>query len=105
MVVSVQIDNLTEIVNHETPVDLTLFCLQKEINQQDLTNKFIRNIGSFKKVKENPDSLFELLDKDNLSIFRHILCHLKVKGRKKTKARIWRKLFHYEQLFKYQNLN
>jgi hypothetical protein len=99
-VIDVQLDNLKKLLSGDAPVDLKLHCIQNEIEIDELNKLFIKNLVRFQKVKDDPNTLFSL-DEENLSIFRHILCHYqrRVKGYKKTRAKIWRKIFHYEKLF------
>lgn len=103
-VIDIQLDNLSKIVTGECPVDLKLFCIQNEIDPQELRVMTIKNMMRFERVKRNPNTLF-FLDSDNLSIFRHILFNLAKKNNKKAKINIWRKIFQYDRTIEFYNPN
>lgn len=94
--VEIQVNNLTRIASNEIPIDLELFCIQNNIARNKLRKMAIKNMLKFSGVKEDPTTLLTL-DNDNLRIFRHIL-NTMVKGKKKEKKVIWRKLFQFEKM-------
>lgn len=104
-IVDLQIQSLSTIVNETCEKDLVLFCIEQEIEKERLLNCAQQNIERFLKIRESPNNLF-FLDPDNLSIFRHILANLpKTKRYKKTRQKIWRKIFQHEKILTFYNPN
>lgn len=103
-VIDLQLESLRSIVEQQCHTDLLLFCIEHEVDKEGLLSCAQKNIERFMKVKDNPNLLF-FLDSDNLSIFRHILANLPKKKFKKTKKKVWRRIFQVEKILTLYNPN
>lgn len=73
-------------------IDTTLYAIQNELSLDELKESLAEDIKVYQELYDNPSSFLNM-DKDDLSIIKHILFNfVKKKSLKDSKAKIWRKL-------------
>lgn len=108
-----QLDSLRRLLHNEsdTDMDITMYLIENEVTVDEFKEKIEENIIKFQKLTRNPDDL-RVLDKSDLSKFRHILNNIEDNySHKYPKAisNLWSRLFMIEEIsnnsIEYSNLN
>jgi len=88
-----------------------MFLVENEVTKEEFTDKLEENIEKFRKLVKDPDD-FRVLEKSDLSKFRHILTHVEDDYKKEFPnaiANLWRRLFLIEHVmetdFNFNQLN
>lgn len=103
-IVKIQLQALRAILKEDCEDDITLYCIQNEINKAELRDLMKRNIADFKNVYKNPECFLDLKEV-HLSSIKHIMeTQMNKSSHKRVKKELWRKMFLFED-FTPQNLN
>lgn len=86
-----QIQILNELLRRDSSEDVTLFCLEENLSEEQMDDALVTEIQVYRDLKDDPASFLKL-DDEQLSIFKHNLENFITGKSKKYTYRIWRKL-------------
>lgn len=102
-IIKIQLQALRAILKEDCEEDITLYCLENEIDKAELRKLTERNIIEFKYVYKHPESFLDLREV-HLSSIKHIFnTQMEKKSLKRVKSELWRKMVVFDEL--QHNLN
>lgn len=104
-----QLESLYRILHDEShsETDIKLYLIMNECSEESFYETLLDDIDKFEGLLNNPEDL-RILDKDDLSKFRHLLANIKEEYREKYPnaiANLWKRLYIIEDHRKIKHLN
>lgn len=100
----IQLASLKTIIDKEVDEDLTMFCIENEIEEEELMEDVLNTMQIFEEIHQDPREFFYLPDED-MSISKHVLFNFfKKKKYRNSKRRLVRKIAILESPY-FNNLN
>lgn len=97
-IIKIQLDALRAILNDDSEEDITLFCIENEIDRNKLKIHTQANIEEWEYMYKNPSRVLDL-EEVSFSNFKHILSTTPFKkSQKKTVSQVWRKIVVFDDL-------
>lgn len=102
--VDFQLCSLENILNEDIGEDLTMYCIQEEIDKTELMAAIREKHQLYMAIYEKPTTIFSL-DEDDQAIIKTILVNLMPKGFTPTQKEVWKKFMITDNLTTYFNAN
>lgn len=97
-IAQIQIASLVQVLNGEIEEDIPMFCIEREIKQNDLFQAVEKNLKVFEEILEEPNRFFGL-DRYNMKISTHVLLrYFRKKKHGKARRSIYRKICILEDM-------
>ncbi len=102
--VDFQLCSLENILNEDIGEDLTMYCIQEEIDKNELMAAIREKHQLYMAIYEKPTTIFSL-DEDDQAIIKTILVNLMPKGFTPIQKEVWKKFMITDNLTTYFNAN
>lgn len=94
----IQVNNLQEIINRDSAIDITMYIINEELPEDKLMQLALQTLMQFQEVLEVPNKLFNL-NHENLRIAKHIMWNYTDYPKYDVgRTRVWSKMLLTEQI-------